>query len=113
MTILKRKHSESSEIGKSPKHKPLQDELVLPEDTPEWRKLLFDRIKNIEVNLDTSLDYVVDVAAEALIQVGSLKNLCREQSVKMDDVTPVCPPQIRLQSPARKSHRYGKSFKEI
>ncbi len=35
---FKRKHSESSEIGKSPKRKSLHDELVLPEDTPEWGK---------------------------------------------------------------------------
>ncbi len=76
---FKRKHSDSSEIGISPKCKPLQDEFVLPKDTPECGKLLIDRIKNIEVNLNSSLDYVVDLAAEALIQVGSLKNLCREQ----------------------------------
>ncbi len=32
---FKGKHSESSEIGKSPKCKSRQDELVIPEDTPE------------------------------------------------------------------------------
>ncbi len=33
------------------------------------------------------MDYVVDLAAKALILVGALNNLCREQSEKMGDVT--------------------------
>ncbi len=32
------------------------------------------------MNLNCSLDYVVDVAAPALLQIGTLKNHCREQS---------------------------------
>ncbi len=72
MVVVLVQKAESSDIGKSPKCKPLQDELVLPENTAEWGKLLFDRIVNIEVNLNSSLDYIVDVAAEALIQVDDV-----------------------------------------
>jgi ribA/ribD-fused uncharacterized protein len=81
---FKRKLSETSVDGNSPKQKP--PPVKLPEDTPEWGRMLFDRIKDIENHLTTSVDFIVDTAAECLTEVGFMKNQYKEQSERMDDI---------------------------
>ena len=76
----------SSQDGNTPKRKPL----VVPPDTPDWARILFEemyqRINSMESVITKSVEYAVDTALSALAESGMVKQLVNKHNEELDEL---------------------------
>lgn len=85
---FKRKLSDSSSgSGNSPKRRPTMDQIKLPEDTPDWGRMLFDRINDLETSINNSVDFLMETVAEMVKETGDIKATQKEEKIKTEDLS--------------------------
>ena len=84
---LKRKLLESSNGGITPKRKPDVEQLHLPVDTPAWDRKMYEKISDVETNITTSVDFIVNAVAESLKDVGSIRVKYNQHERKLDNMS--------------------------
>ena len=75
-----------SHDGNSPKRQPL----LVPADTPDWAKVLFEnlyeRICSIETSINQTVNYAVDTAVSAMSEAGIMKQLVQKQDQDLTEI---------------------------